>query len=318
MSTNHKVFDIAAVKGSQDFTLIFEHSWDPGPDFATRELLGFPVRALDANQSLIGRQTIEIDPSGEIDIPNDLGDGFHAFGGWTAAPVAIGFHALLFEIGDSANCLVHRGLAASILVDREGLMPDRRGDNGLEMAASSMQIRLAQTGDIPALHCLIEASVRGLQAADYTSAQIEGALGGVLGLDTQLIADQTYFLAEWVSGQESAVLVGCGGWSFRKMLFGSDHGPGRAAALLDPEREPARIRAIFVHPAWARRGIGSLILEQCEAAAGAAGFHRLEMGSTLTGVPLYSRKGYRELERIAVPLPNGETLPVVRMGKDLE
>ena len=170
--------------------------------------------------------------------------------------------------------------------------------------------------DIPILHRLIEESVRGLQAGDYTQRQIEGALGGVLGLDTQLIVDQSYFIAARQNDGDNPVAVGCGGWSKRKTLFGSDHGPGREAALLDPATEPARIRAIFVHPVWARQGIGSLILKHCEDAARASGFLCFEMGSTLTGVPLYRLKGYRELERIEVPLPNGEVLPVVRMRKD--
>ena len=184
------------------------------------------------------------------------------------------------------------------------------------MFLSSIQIRTAQDFDIPRLHRLIEASVRGLQADDYAPAQIQGALGGVLGLDTQLLADQTYFIAEIWEESGEAVPVGCGGWSYRKTLFGSDHGPGRETALLDPATDAAKIRAIFVHPDWARRGVGSLILKHCEDAAVAAGFYRFEMGSTLTGVPLYALKGYREMERIAVPLPNGEVLPVVRMRKE--
>ncbi len=184
------------------------------------------------------------------------------------------------------------------------------------MAHLSIQIRTVHASDIPTLHRLIEESVRGLQAGDYTQAQIEGALGGVLGLDAQLIEDQTYFIAEHRGGEGQAVAVGCGGWSYRKTLFGSDHRPGREAALLDPETDAAKIRAIFVHPEWARRGIGSLILKHCEDAAVTAGFRSFEMGSTLTGVPLYSRKGYREIERIAVPLPNGETVAVVRMRKE--
>lgn len=183
------------------------------------------------------------------------------------------------------------------------------------MPRFSIDIRLAQNADIPALHQLIEASVRGLQAGDYTPRQIEGALGGVLGLDTQLIADQTYYVAESFTDDGVTALAGCGGWSYRKTLFGSDHGPGREAELLDPGVDAAKIRAIFVHPAWARRGIGSAILKHCEDAAEAAGFRRFEMGSTLTGVPLYSLKGYVEVERVAVPLPNGEAVTVVKMRK---
>ena len=178
------------------------------------------------------------------------------------------------------------------------------------MPDNSFTIRLAREADIPALHALIEASVRGLQAGDYTPAQIEGALGTVLGLDTQLIRDQTYLVAE-----ASGMLAACGGWSKRKTLFGADRGPSREPDLLDPAIDAAKVRAIFVHPNYARRGLGTLILAHVEAAAPAAGFHHFEMGSTLTGVPLYRLKGYVEVERIAVPLHNGEALPVVRMVK---
>jgi GNAT superfamily N-acetyltransferase len=170
----------------------------------------------------------------------------------------------------------------------------------------------AREEDIPALHALIEASVRGLQVGDYTPAQIEGALGTVLGLDTQLIRDRTYFVAKTVE----QTLAGCGGWSKRKTLFGADRGPGREPELLDPAIDAAKVRAIFVHPDFARQGLGSLVLAHVEAEAHAAGFRRYEMGSTLTGVPLYRLKGYVEVERIAVPLNNGEALPVVKMVKD--
>jgi GNAT superfamily N-acetyltransferase len=176
----------------------------------------------------------------------------------------------------------------------------------------TFQLRLATRADAAALHALIEASVRGLQAEDYTPAQIEGALGTVLGLDTQLIADQTYFIAETTNG---ARLAGCGGWSKRKTLFGADRGPGREPELLNPEIDAAKVRAIFVHPHFARMGLGSRILATVEDAARAEGFSWFEMGSTLTGVPLYRLKGYVEVERIAVPLGNGEALPVVRMVK---
>jgi GNAT superfamily N-acetyltransferase len=185
-------------------------------------------------------------------------------------------------------------------------------------ATSAFTLRLATVADIPALHALIEASVRGLQAGDYTPAQIEGALGTVLGLDTQLLADQTYFVAEAFDPDATAHrrLAGCGGWSKRKTLFGADRASVREPELLDPAVDAAKVRAIFVHPAFARRGLGSLILATVEAAARAAGFTRYEMGSTLTGVPLYRLKGYVEVERIAVPLPNGEALPVVKMVKN--
>ena len=192
-------------------------------------------------------------------------------------------------------------------------------------SSTEWRIRLATERDIPALHALIEASVRRLQADDYTPAQIEGALGTVLGLDTQLIRDQTYFVIEpvfFALGGDQPRIAACGGWSKRKTLFGSDEAPGRDPArepeLLDPATDAAKIRAIFVHPDFARRGLGSLMLTQVEAAAEAAGFSHFEMGSTLTGVPLYRLRGYIEKERVMVPLKNGEELPILRMAKRAE
>jgi GNAT superfamily N-acetyltransferase len=173
-----------------------------------------------------------------------------------------------------------------------------------------MNLRLALPEDILVLTALIAASVRILQADDYTASQREGALASVFGVDTQLIADGTYFVAE-VNG----TIVACGGWSKRKTLFGADHCAGREDSLLDPSKDAAKIRAFFVHPAWARQGIGTRVLEACESAAKAAGFSRFEMGATLTGVALYKARGYREVERIEVPLGNGESLPIVRMEK---
>ena len=178
----------------------------------------------------------------------------------------------------------------------------------------NLTLRLATAADIPALDRLIETSVRTLERNDYTPEQIAGALGTVLGLDTQLVADRTYFVAEARAGC-AHLLAGCGGWSKRKTLFGSDHADVREPELLHPATDAAKIRAFFIHPDFARRGIGSKILEACEAAARSAGFSRFEMGATLTGVPLYLARGYQILERIEVPLRNGHTLPVVRMAK---
>lgn len=182
---------------------------------------------------------------------------------------------------------------------------------------SNVHLRVATSNDIPALHRLIELSVRRLQAGDYTPAQIDGALGHALGLDTQLVVYSTYFVAELLDKNGQRQIVGCGGWSHRKTLFGSDGGPDRRGEFLDPKTDAAKIRAIFVHPDFARRGLGTMILKHCEDAAAAAGFTRLEMGSTLTGIPLYKLKGYVERELIQVPLPNGECLPVMKMSKDL-
>ena len=173
-----------------------------------------------------------------------------------------------------------------------------------------MNLRLAVIDDVPELTALIAASVRILQVPDYTESQREAALTSVFGVDTQLIADQTYFVAE-VDG----AIVACGGWSKRKTLFGADHCAGREDSLLDPLTDAAKIRAFFVHPNWSRRGIGTRVLEACESAALAAGFKKFEMGATLTGVALYKARGYREVEQIAVPLGNGESLPIVRMEK---
>ncbi len=184
----------------------------------------------------------------------------------------------------------------------------------MENSAIPISLRLATHADEPALHALIEASVRGLQRNDYTPEQIDGALGTLLGLDTQLVADGTYFVAE-ARAACARILVGCGGWSHRKTLFGSDHAPVREPNCLDPAVDAAKIRAFFIHPDWARRGLGTKILDACESAARAAGFSRFEMGATLTGVPLYQARGYHVVERIEVPLGNGAALPIVRMAK---
>jgi GNAT superfamily N-acetyltransferase len=180
-----------------------------------------------------------------------------------------------------------------------------------------IRIRKAVLGDVPALEKLIDASVRGLQSLDYTPSQIEAALKTVYGVDSQLIADGTYFVAEAddASPPSESAIVGCGGWSKRRTLFGGDRWNRRLDDLLDPGRDAAKIRAFFVHPSWARHGIGGMILEASESAAKLAGFTRLEMGATLSGVPFYRAKGYEPLENLQVPLSNGESLPIVRMAK---
>jgi GNAT superfamily N-acetyltransferase len=177
-----------------------------------------------------------------------------------------------------------------------------------------MRLRIAELRDVPALRELIEKSVRVLQRGDYSEEQIEGALGTVFGVDTRLIEDGTYYVVE-AERAGRALIVGCGGWSKRKTLFGSDQQAGREDAFLAPQTDAAKIRAFFVHPEWVRRGIATAILEHCEEAARGAGFRRFEMGATLTGVPMYASRGYLEAERIEVPLTNGSKLPVVRMVK---
>jgi len=191
--------------------------------------------------------------------------------------------------------------------------------------SANIHLRLATPEDIPVLRQLIEASVRGLQTEDYTPEQIEGALRTVFGVDSQLIADGTYIVAEATSpdlrGPEfnrsntKPLIVGCGGWSKRKTLYGSDHWTAREDDLLDPRHDAAKIRAFFIHPDWARRGVGTLILDACENAARAAGFQRFEMGATLTGAKLFGVKGYVAVKPISIPLVNGESLPVIHMEK---
>jgi GNAT superfamily N-acetyltransferase len=179
----------------------------------------------------------------------------------------------------------------------------------------SFHLRTATRADIPALHELIAASVRGLMTWAYSPSQLEAALGTWLGLDTQLVDDGTYFIVEFHQDDGTRLLAGCGGWSKRKTPYGSDHPPEREDTLLDPRTEAAKIRAFFVHPDWARRGIGSMILDECERAAVNAGFTQFEMGATLSGVPLYERYGYVAIENVNLPLANGQQLPIVKMSK---
>lgn len=174
-------------------------------------------------------------------------------------------------------------------------------------------LRLASDKDVGQLEELIPLSVRTLQEAYYSSAQMEAALGPVFGVDRQLITDGTYFVVECAEQ-----IVGCGGWSKRESLFGSYCDAQADMRELDPERDASRIRAFFVHPAWARRGIGRGILSACEAAIKEVGFHRVELVATLSGEPLYAAFGFVALQRYEIILPNQLGLPVVRMGKRIE
>ena len=173
-------------------------------------------------------------------------------------------------------------------------------------------IRMATLGDVPTLNVLIEASVRRLSIGYYTPRQIDSALQYMFGVDTQLISDGTYYVAE-ADGQ----VVGCGGWSKRSTLFGGDQTKAAEDPLLDMAHQPGRIRAFFVHPQWARRGIGRAIIQFCEKAAYDAGFRNLELAATLPGEPLYRALGYQAHEHFAPEFPNGERLPIIRMHKNL-
>jgi GNAT superfamily N-acetyltransferase len=174
----------------------------------------------------------------------------------------------------------------------------------------SIEYRLATLDDVPALEALIPLSTRALQSACYSPAQLDGAIGTVFGVDTQLIKDGTYFVAT-----AGGAIVGCGGWSRRKTLYGSDRAKTTEDNLRDPRTEPAMIRAFFVHPDFARRGIGREIMRRSETAALAAGFRAIEIIATLAGEPLYAACGYVVVERFEVPLANGLRLPVVRMKR---
>lgn len=173
-------------------------------------------------------------------------------------------------------------------------------------------LRLACDPDIPELEALVERSVRELQSACYSAAQMDGALGSVFSVDRQLIRDKTYFVAE-----QDGAIIACGGWSKRESLFGSDATRAVEDALLDPLKDAARIRAFFVHPKHARHGFGRAILVACEDAIRAARFRSIELVATLPGVPFYRAFDYQAGERYEVPLVNGLRLPVVLMSKDL-
>jgi GNAT superfamily N-acetyltransferase len=174
-------------------------------------------------------------------------------------------------------------------------------------------LRTATFADVPGIEALIARSARGLSVNDYRPSQVEGALRGAFGVDTQLLTDRTYFVVE-----ENGRLVGCGGWSFRSTLFGGDARPDRDdASTLDPLTQAAKVRAFFVDPEHARRGVGTLLLEHCEKQARARGFSRVELMATLPGVKLYAARGYVATGRVDYDVGNGETIEFVPMQKSL-
>jgi len=172
-------------------------------------------------------------------------------------------------------------------------------------------LRRAMPADLPMLGALIASSARGLSRGDYTEAQVEGALSGAFGVDTQLIQDGTYFVIE-----SDGRIAGCGGWSRRRTLFGSDQRADRDATELDPAVDAAKIRAFFIHPDFARRGLGTALLARCEREAVAHGFRRFELMATLPGVRLYEARGYVPQPQIRWPVGSGVEIEFVPMSKD--
>ena len=174
-------------------------------------------------------------------------------------------------------------------------------------------LRKANLEDRAAIEELIVLSARGLSRDEYSGRQIEAAIASVFGVDTNLIVDETYFVAD-----SSGLLIGCGGWSKRKTLFGGDQYASRDSDQLDPNSEAAKIRAFFIHPHYARKGIGRAILQACEAEAAAFGFRSAELMATLPGIRLYEACGYHGDERVELELIDGIRLPLLPMKKDLQ
>ena len=249
-----------------------------------------------------------------VTIPNDASEGFHRAMGF--APVGV-YHGVGYKLGawhdvawferrlgprevDPPLPIPLGSLTRTPLIDAA-----IRGD-------PTPRLRMATKTDVPALAALMDASVRGLSVGFYSPVQVNSALAHLLGTDTQLIADGTYYVAE-IDGEMAAA----GGWSRRQTLHGGDQAKHGADPLIDPAVEPARLRAFFVHPRWARRGLATLLFHECSIAARAAGFRAFELTATLPGEPLYTALGFELVERGAVPLPGGLELGTARMRRPL-
>lgn len=175
--------------------------------------------------------------------------------------------------------------------------------------------RVATHADVDAIAALMHAAIEH-NMREFLSAEQIKAARAAMGVDKTLLDDGTYFLIETID-QGEVVLVGCGGWGKRRTLYGGDHTLGRDDSLSDPTREPARIRAMYTHPDWTRRGIGTLLLDLGENAARAAGFKSIQLGSTVPGEPLYRARGYVELSRATHRADGGAESVVIKMEKDL-
>jgi N-acetylglutamate synthase-like GNAT family acetyltransferase len=182
----------------------------------------------------------------------------------------------------------------------------------MEQSTGQFRLRLARDSDIPAMQALIGRSGVGLARGFYSDAQAEAITREVFGVDSELVRDGTCFVIE-----DGGVMVACGGWGKRSTLHGGDQTKQGADPLLDPATDPARIRAFFVEPAMARRGLGTMLMRRCEEEARAAGFSRLELMATLPGEPLYLALGFEECERCEITLAGGVRVPLVRMRRPL-
>ena len=181
---------------------------------------------------------------------------------------------------------------------------------------ASLRLRLARPEDMPALSALMNAAIGELLSPFLPPEGVKASFE-IMGLDSQLIADGTYFVVEDFSVSAGGKIAGCGGWSRRATLFGGDHSAGRDVAVLDPSRDAARVRAMYTHPDHTRKGVGRMVLDACEAAAAGEGFTRCELAATLGGEPLYRACGYQDIEPFTAATSSGYKVPLIRMGKVL-
>jgi phosphinothricin acetyltransferase len=249
-----------------------------------------------------------------ITLPNVASEAFHRALGFT--PVGT-YHGVGYKFGAWHDVAwFERSLAARAANPPLPIPLSSLGRTPLIDAAirgdPTPRLRVATFEDVPGLGALMQASVRQLSVGFYSAAQVDSALTHLLGTDTQLITDGTYYIAE-VDGEIAAA----GGWSRRLTLHGGDQAKQGADPLIDPRCDPARLRAFFVHPRWARRGLATLLFHECSIAARAAGFRAFELTATLPGEPLYAALGFEVIERGAVPLPGGLELGTARMRRSL-
>ena len=224
----------------------------------------------------------------------------------------LGYERLLLETGDKQTAAM--ALYESFGFHRIAPFGSNNDDPTsvcFERLLHDFSHRLATMVDLPELKELMEASIRTFIGERLDPARVEASFE-FMGVDTQLIEDRTYFVVQCGSR-----IAGCGGWSRRATLFGGDHSRGRDARLLDPAKEPARVRAMYTHPDFARRGVGRFVLSLCEAAAASEGFRSLELVATVAGEPLYLACGFTIAERIDIPTSRAVTVPGARMTKPI-